>query len=153
MHGHLRGSDNEAGIVRGSLGLRCLFAAVSFAVHARSNGVRRWSCASLRARPSCRLPADEHVRSLEKYWHRQPKTLVDITFLSAPRLGLRAPDGRDDEREPIAPIHTAARDEPHALTIAASEHPKAVMFDLVQPFGPGWRDGCGGREAWLRGQH
>ena len=27
------------------------------------------------------------------------------------------------------------------------------MFDLVQPFGPGWRDGCGGREAWLRGQH
>jgi hypothetical protein len=39
MHGHLRGSDNEAGIVRGSLGLRCLFTAVSFAVHARSNGV------------------------------------------------------------------------------------------------------------------
>src|SRR6516225_4426964 len=24
MHGHLRGSDNEAGIVRGSSGLRCL---------------------------------------------------------------------------------------------------------------------------------
>jgi hypothetical protein len=44
-------------------------------------------------------------------------------------------DGRNDEREPIAPIHAAARDEPHVLTIPADEHPEAVVLDLVQPIG------------------
>ena len=41
--------------------------------------------------------------------------------------------GRNEEREPIAPIHAAARDEPHAFAIAAGEHPEAVVLDLVQP--------------------
>jgi len=74
MHGHLRGSDNEAGIVRGSLGLRCLFAAVSFAVHARSNGVRRSSRGRLKCDPlGAHEPFDE------------PRSIIDYLRTKRPR--------------------------------------------------------------------
>ena len=74
MHGHLRGSDNEAGIVRGSLGLRCLFAAVSFAVHARSNGVRRSSRGRLKCDP---LGAHEPFD--------KPRSIIDYLRTKRPR--------------------------------------------------------------------
>ena len=74
MHGHLRGSDNEAGIVRGLLGLRCLFAAVSFAVHARSNGVRRRSRGRLKCDPlGAHEPFDE------------PRSIIDYLRTKRPR--------------------------------------------------------------------
>ena len=74
MHGYLRGSDNEAGIVRGSLGLRCLFAAVSFAVHARSNRVRRRSRGRLKCDP---LGAHEPFD--------KPRSIIDYLRTKRPR--------------------------------------------------------------------
>jgi hypothetical protein len=62
-------------------------------------------------------------------------------------------DGRGNRRESIGPVDATARNEPAAFAVADREHAIAVVLDLVQPIGTGWREGCRGREAGLDGSH
>ena len=62
-------------------------------------------------------------------------------------------DGGDDHGKPPRPIEAAPGDKVDALAIATSEHPIAVMLDLVKPIGAGGRSVRGLWEAWLEGQH
>jgi len=49
------------------------------------------------------------------------------------------PRGRDDQREAIGPVITAAADQPNTVLLADDHHAIAVVPDFVQPIVAGRR--------------
>src|SRR5262249_8692030 len=52
------------------------------------------------------------------------------------RRSLERERGAHDQREASGPVVPVASEKPHALSVAAHQHPEAIEFDLVQPVRP-----------------